>query len=49
MEEKLEFLERTQALTATPLFGADGKTDLWDVTLGEAAWSHCEGCIDDDD
>ena len=35
-QEKLEFLQRTQELTATPMLGADGKTDIFSVPLGES-------------
>jgi len=38
-QEKLEFLKRTQALTATPMFGADGKTDIFSIPLGNSGKS----------
>ena len=38
-QEKLEFLQRTRALTATPMFGADGKTDIFSIPLGDSGKS----------
>lgn len=35
-QEKLEFVQRTQELTNVPLLGADGKTDLWSIPIGDS-------------
>lgn len=38
-QEKLEFLERTLAESRTPMFGADGKTDIFSIPLGDTGKS----------
>ena len=38
-QDQLEFLERTLAETRTPMFGADGKTDIFSIPLGNSGSS----------
>ena len=38
-QEKLELVQRLQAMAATPMFGADGKTDIFSIPLGDTGKS----------